>query len=146
MFKIFLLSYFEYFQIWLNIFMNDCHLSNIIKLKQKTKNKTYTNVFLTRTSLIFNFKEYWNLFIKPKSWWCHFSFCERTSKFDVSCFYYVLNIDSPKYVCLILTFLKNWIYITFERSHSQWDITFINKDSINIFPLTTKSEIYVVQI
>jgi hypothetical protein len=30
-----LLSYFEYCQIWLNILMDDCHLSNIIKLENK---------------------------------------------------------------------------------------------------------------
>jgi len=30
--KIFYIHNFEYFQIWLNIFMNDCHL-NITKLK-----------------------------------------------------------------------------------------------------------------
>ncbi len=33
--KIFLLSYFEYHQICLNIFMDDHHLSNITKLKKK---------------------------------------------------------------------------------------------------------------
>ncbi len=37
--KIFLLSYFEYCQIWLNIHMDDCHLSNITKLKKKKKKK-----------------------------------------------------------------------------------------------------------
>jgi hypothetical protein len=31
--KIFLLSYFEYCQIWLNILLVECHLSNITKLK-----------------------------------------------------------------------------------------------------------------
>jgi len=31
--RFFLFSYFEYCQIWLNIHMDDCHLSNITKLK-----------------------------------------------------------------------------------------------------------------
>jgi hypothetical protein len=35
--KIFLFSYYEYRQIWLNILMDDCHLSNCIKLKRKKK-------------------------------------------------------------------------------------------------------------
>jgi hypothetical protein len=33
--KIFLLSYFEYHQYWLNILIDDCHLSKITKLKKK---------------------------------------------------------------------------------------------------------------
>ncbi len=33
--KIFLLSYFEYRQHWLNILMDDCHSSKITKLKNK---------------------------------------------------------------------------------------------------------------
>ncbi len=33
--QIFLLAYIEYCQIWLNILMNDCHLSNITKLEKK---------------------------------------------------------------------------------------------------------------
>jgi len=56
------------------------------------------------------------------------------------------NIDSPKYVCLILTFLKNWVYITFEKVSFIMGYHFHNKDSMNIFPLTTKNEIYFVQI
>ncbi len=32
----FLLSYFEYCQIWLNILMVDCHFSNITKLENET--------------------------------------------------------------------------------------------------------------
>jgi hypothetical protein len=36
MLKIFLLSYFEYREIWLNMLMDHCHLSNITKLKNKT--------------------------------------------------------------------------------------------------------------
>ncbi len=31
--KIYLLSYFEYFQIWLNLLLDDSHLSNIPKLE-----------------------------------------------------------------------------------------------------------------
>jgi hypothetical protein len=93
-------SYFEYFQIWLNSFMDDCHLNNITKLRIFFfLNYTYTNVFFIGTSLILNFKEYWNLFIKPKSWWRHFSFCERTFKFDISCFYYVVKHWFPK-ICV----------------------------------------------
>ncbi len=34
----FVLSYFEYRHIWLNIFMNFCHLSNITKLKKALYN------------------------------------------------------------------------------------------------------------
>jgi hypothetical protein len=37
MLKIFLLTYFEYSQIWLNMLMDHCHLSNITKLKNKTR-------------------------------------------------------------------------------------------------------------
>jgi len=33
--KEFLVSYFEYHQIWLNILMNDCHLNKITKLGGK---------------------------------------------------------------------------------------------------------------
>jgi hypothetical protein len=35
--KIFLLSYFEYYQIQLNIHMGEGHVSNITKLKKKKK-------------------------------------------------------------------------------------------------------------
>jgi hypothetical protein len=33
--KVFLLSYFEYGQNWLNIFVDVCHLGNITKLEKK---------------------------------------------------------------------------------------------------------------
>jgi hypothetical protein len=38
--RIFFVSYFDYRHIWLNIFMDACHLSNITKLKRKRKRKT----------------------------------------------------------------------------------------------------------
>ncbi len=37
MLKNFLLSYFEYCQIWLSILMDDCHLSNVTKLGEFKK-------------------------------------------------------------------------------------------------------------
>jgi len=36
---LFLISYFEYQQIWLNVFINDQHLNNITKLKKKIQSK-----------------------------------------------------------------------------------------------------------
>jgi hypothetical protein len=36
---LFLISYSEYRQIWLNVIINDQHLSNITKLKKNTKQK-----------------------------------------------------------------------------------------------------------
>jgi hypothetical protein len=38
--KEFQLPYFEYFQIWLNIIMDDHHLNNITKLRQNNNNNT----------------------------------------------------------------------------------------------------------
>jgi hypothetical protein len=37
--KIFLISYFEYFQIWLNVLMGNLHLSNITNWKEKNAQK-----------------------------------------------------------------------------------------------------------
>jgi hypothetical protein len=42
--KNFLLSYFEYCQIWLNTLMDDCHLSNIAKLGGLIKEKRKKNL------------------------------------------------------------------------------------------------------
>jgi len=39
----FLLSYFGYCQIWLNILMDNCHWSNITKLRKKNKIKNRIN-------------------------------------------------------------------------------------------------------
>jgi len=36
---LFLISYSEYRQIWLNVIINDQHLSNTTKLKKNTKQK-----------------------------------------------------------------------------------------------------------
>jgi hypothetical protein len=51
MLKIFLLTYFEYDQIWLNMLMDHFHLSNITKLKNKTliqpQKLDWINVVLT---------------------------------------------------------------------------------------------------
>ncbi len=46
--KIFQLSQFEYCQIWLNILMDNCHLSNITKVK---KNCSFAHAILGSMSL-----------------------------------------------------------------------------------------------
>jgi hypothetical protein len=44
--KIFLLSYFEYCQIWLIILLVECHLSNITKLKKKNEKLIIINLYI----------------------------------------------------------------------------------------------------
>jgi hypothetical protein len=41
--RLFLLSYFEYRQIWLNIILSDCHLRSSIKM-QKEKLKSQASI------------------------------------------------------------------------------------------------------
>jgi hypothetical protein len=43
--KTFFVSYFDYRHIWLNTFMDACHLSNITKLKKKKKNTGFNFSF-----------------------------------------------------------------------------------------------------
>jgi hypothetical protein len=72
--KDFLLSYFEYCQIWLNIIMDDCHLSNTTKLNEfffKIKN-TCPFIFI----------------------WCVISSVVRLFEFSMNCRF--LSISEPE--------------------------------------------------
>jgi hypothetical protein len=46
--QIFLLSYFEYWQIWLNILMDDFHWATSQNWKKKKKKKKYTTFYIDR--------------------------------------------------------------------------------------------------